>query len=60
MSNVHQEALRKRLSYLKVQELSYTCLAGGGEKQEEEEINPAFLLLAFIIKPLQIYTIQKT
>lgn len=54
MSNVHQEALRKRLSYLKVQELSYTCLAGGGEKQEEEEINPAFLLLAFIIKPLQI------
>lgn len=40
MSNMHQEMLRKRLLYLKVQDLLYICLDGGEERQEEEEKTP--------------------
>lgn len=36
MSNMHQEMLRKRLLYLKLQDLFYTCLDGEEERQEKE------------------------
>lgn len=41
MSNMHQEMLRKRLLYLKVQDSLYTCLARG-EGRERIEIKQTF------------------
>lgn len=57
-SDMHQEMLKKRLLYLKVQDLLYAHTDEGEEKEEEKK--PLHFLLKTFMKPLQIMTMQKT